>query len=453
MNALLLSLPLIVASPGSALGRAQAAPELRATLAEAVASAEADSPALRSAQAEWKAAVSRSESRWSGRWPELTAESSYKFAGEVPSLSVIPGRTQSLGDHHNYSLGPSLSWTLWDQGARRDAWLAAVSAARARAEDVDAQRRQARLKTRLAYFQAQLALEQVRLLADSLKLAQSQYGDIEKRRQAGASSRLDSLSAHQEVLARLRQFRQARSDLAAALRDLYALTGKEPSEDLSLPLDGRTAPLPEDVEPASVLIALDPLEDSLKSLAAVEAGALDAGHPGVAALRESARSYKLSAGGTRAGLWPRLGFTGRTSLEYPNGPVLEAFHQNTVGVFASMPLFEFGRTRREAASFERQAEAADERAEAARRDLARDWRKAKDQLLGLKAQKTLCLQAVSEAREAADLTYESYKAGRVTFIEVQSANLREIEARVQAARIDAQALMQLASLASLAEKE
>ncbi|MBI5882050.1 MAG: TolC family protein [Elusimicrobia bacterium] len=465
MIELVLSLPLLIAGPVRAAAPASGtsaqaappaltAPELRMTLAEAVSSALADSPALRAAQAEEKAAASRGESRWGGLWPQLSLESSYRFSSEVPELTVVPGKTQSLGDHHNYSVGPSLNWTLWDQGARRQAWLSAVAAADARSQDSTLARRQVRLKTRLAYFQAQLALEQVRLLGDSLKLAQSQHGDVEKRREAGASSRLDSLQAHHEVLTRLRQFRQARSDLAAALRDLFMLTGRDPGLDLSLPLDGRMLmPLPADIEPASVAVFLDRLDGSLAELAAIEGWTIDASHPGVAALRDTARSAKFAANGTRAGLWPRLGLSARTSLEYPNGPVLEDFHQNAVGVSASMPLFEFGRTRREAEGLDRQALAAEERAEGSRRDLVRDWQKAKDQLLGLKAQKELCLKAAAEAHEAAGLTYESYKAGRVTFIEVQTANLRELEALVQTARTDAQSLVQLAAMASLSGKE
>ncbi|MFA6318037.1 MAG: TolC family protein [Elusimicrobiota bacterium] len=460
-----LLLALLLAGPG------HAAPQLKLTLAEAVSSALADSPALRAAEADWAAAVSRGKSRWGVLWPRLSAEASYRFVSAVPELSVLPGRSQSLGDHHNASVGPTLDWTLWDQGARRGAWLSAIAGADARSQDLRAARRQVRLRTRLAYFQAQLAVESVRLLGDSLKLAQSQYGDVEKRREAGASSRLDSLQAHQEVLQRLRQFRQARSDLAACLRDLFSLTGRDPGIDLSLPLDGRMLPapgvagagvplpaaresgLPADIEPASAAVFLDELEASLKELGPVENWSLDETHPGVAALRDAARSSKLAASGARAGLWPRLGLMARTSLEYPNGPVLEDFHQNTVGVSASMPLFEFNRTRKEAQSLDLQARAAEERAEGARRDLSRDWQKAKDQLLGLRAQKELCVKASAEAKEAAGLTYESYKAGRVTFIEVQSSNLRELEALVQTARTDAGALVQLAAMASLSSKE
>ena len=255
-------------------------------------------------------------------------------------------------------------------------------------------------------------------------------------------------------MGRRRQFRQARADLAGELRELYTLIGEEPAADLSLPLDASAAAgLPADVEPPSVIVALDLPEEAMESLASAESWSPDAAPPALRAWEALADSHRLAARSARAGLWPSLQLSARTSADYPNGPLLETINQNTVGIFASLPLFENGRTRRQAAELEAQAKAGDWRREEARRDLARDWLKAKDQLAGLKAQREINRQAASEASELSRLTYESYKAGRATYLEVQSANLRELESRVQCARTDTQFVMQLAMLASLSEKE
>jgi outer membrane protein TolC len=56
------------------------------------------------------------------------------------------------------------------------------------------------LAVRLAYFQAKVNSDQVRLLADSLKIAQDQYIDIGHQAKFGTASRMDLLSSHQEVL-------------------------------------------------------------------------------------------------------------------------------------------------------------------------------------------------------------------------------------------------------------
>lgn len=429
-------------------------PRLKLELPDVEKAAEDNSPTLRAAQSDWLAARGRGDSRRSDLWPRLTLDGNYKYLSDIPSLSLAPGRSQSFGDHNNYSIGPTLSWTLWDQGALRDAWRSADSAAEAKSEEYRAARRQIRLSTRLAYFQAQLASEQARLLGDSLRLAESQYQDIERRRQAGTSSRTDALSAHQEVLERKRLFRQARADLAVALRELFALTGRDPGCDLSLPLDAAMPPpMPAGVEPASVLVALDSPADLQRGLSAAEASPPDESHPAVQAFGSIAESSRRAARSARAGLWPKVLFSARTSLDHPNGPVLESFNQNTVGVMASLPLFEAGRTSRDAAQLDSQARAGDWRKEAVKQDLMRDWLKAKDQLLGLRSQKEIVEQAVAESKELARLIYDSYKGGQSTFIEVEAANLRELETRTQSAKTDSHILMQLAVLESLSERE
>ena len=238
------------------------------------------------------------------------------------------------------------------------------------------------------------------------------------------------------------------------MRELFALTGQDPGCELSLPLDaGMAQPLPEGIEPASVSVSLDAAGDSRRVLAAAAAQPPGEAHPAVQAFGSLAEAARRAARGARAGRWPRVLLSARTSLDYPNGPALESFHQNTVGVAASIPLFEAGRTRREAAGLDEQARAGERRRDAAREDLTRDWLKAQDQLLGLDAQQEINRQAVAESGELAKLVYDSYRGGRSTFIEVEAANLKELEARTQAAKTDSRILMQLAVLASLSEKE
>ena len=428
-------------------------PVLRIKLRSAEGDAEKNSPLLQAAGFDAESASSRREGRLGGLFPKLTFDAGWKYLSEVPALSLAGGRNMTLGDNNNYSLGPSLTWTLWDKGALRGAWQAADAAAAAKSWEYKAALKNIRLKTRLAYFQAQLALEQVRLLGDSLKLAQSQYKDIEKRRQAGASSRMDSLAAHQEALRRMSQFRQSRAELAGSLRELFALTGDEPSADLSNPLSSDTADsLPDEKKTPSALISLDPLEDSMRGLARAELSKIDENHPALSALSSMAQSARITAQSISAGRWPKVILSGRSSLDYPNGPVLESFHQNMAGISASFPLFESGRTASEARDLNSHAMSADSRREAVLRDLKRDRLKAGDQLLSLKTQREINRRASAEAEELAGLVYESYKAGRSTFIEVQSANLRELEAKVQSAKTDVQILIQLAVLSSLSKE-
>ena len=158
----------------------------------------------------------------------------------------------------------------------------------------------------------------------------------------------------------------------------------------------------------------------------------------------------LSASSER---WPKLQLSARTGLEYPNGPVLETIHQSALGVSLSLPLFEGWRVTEEIGHQRMQARAFDERRSQAVIDLDRESRQAEDQLAGLRAQQEVNRAAVSETAELARLVYESYQSGRSTFLEVQTANLRALEAKMQAARTDAQTLAQLAVLRSLSSEE
>ena len=98
------------------------------------------------------------------------------------------------------------------------------------------------------------------------------------------------------------------------------------------------------------------------------------------------------------------------------------------------------------------ASAAESQKEQRRTDLARDYAKARDLLESLKAQRSVGERNVREAQEVERLTYESYRAGKTNYLDVQSADLRLFEARVAAAQIESQILVQTARLDYLAAR-
>lgn len=441
-------------TPAAALALALALPaaavpaRVSMRLAEVERDAAAHSPRLGSARAEAAASRRRAEARESVLWPRLSLEGSWRYATEVPALN-LGGRSQAFGDNESYSIGPALSWTVFDRGASRKGWRSGLAAAEAAAEEERAAGERVLLESRLDYFRAQLAAEQVRLLADSVRLAQAQLKDIETRRKAGYASRMDALAARQQLLERLRRFRQARSDLASALRELYAAVGKTGGDELSVPLDAASAAKPpEGVEPPTAVVELEPPAETLAGFRRPRGAP---GHPSLKAAERQAEAARLASEAAAAGLWPRLTLSGKTSLDYPNGPVLERIHQNTAAVGLSMPLFDYGKTRGEAEELRQRSQAAERLRDAAAEELDRDRRKAQDQLLGLEERLRLNREAVLEAAELSKLTYDSYKAGDRTFLEVQSANLRELEATVEAARTETELLIQLAVLDHLTE--
>jgi outer membrane protein TolC len=442
-----LALALLLAAPAGA-----ETPRFRLSMAEAESAARAHSPALKAAVEESLGGGDASDERFAALLPRLTLDGSYRYQTEVPRFSPVPGQpAQPFGDHRATSIGPTVTWTLWDQGSLYKTWRAQ----KARAASADEQRRladrQATLSARLAYVQVQLAGQQMRELADSLALSEAEYKDIDNRFKAGAVSRIDTLSSHQESLQRRKQLLQAQADLGASLRELLQLVGLGESLDLARPLDASlSSAAPSGLAAATLLVDLDRLDAPQPALSAAEGWGLDAGHPRVAAYARQAEAARLTASSLNAGRGPVIKLQGRASYDYPNGPVLESVTQKSVGLTASLPLFEGRQTARAVSEQKHLAGAAESRRELASEELKRDWDTARDALGSLRAQQAVDERSVVETEELTRLVYLSYKGGRSTYLEVQSANLRALEAKVQAARTRAQVLIQLSALANLA---
>jgi hypothetical protein len=95
------------------------------------------------------------------------------------------------------------------------------------------------------------------------------------------------------------------------------------------------------------------------------------------------------------------------------------------------------------------AQAADERAGAQAVDLERDWLKSKDRLESLKAQNAMNQEQVEQTATLADLVFKAYKIGGASFLEVQSASLKALEAGTAQASSATQILIELATLDAL----
>ncbi|MCC6137585.1 MAG: TolC family protein [Bdellovibrionaceae bacterium] len=435
MKCFLILVPLFVYTSG-ALAKDNYAP---LTLAAVERQALDSSFNAKTINAELEAAQNRAEAQHSLLYPKLTLEGTYKYITEVPTLKFPGGATTPFGDHQNYSIGPTITWNLLDFGSTRKLVGGAEALKASKEAEKDLINRQILLAARLAYFKIQLRAEQQRLVTDSLKLAESQHRDIQNRKNIGSSNRIDLLAAHKEVLNLKLQSRQLQSDLSSDLRDIYALIGRNESS---------LAPGP---------AGIDPIQKSLVALGKYEEAYLsDNGlsqHPLLKMHSAAAESLRLTSESFSANTLPKLSLFLKTSIDYPNGPILENINQNTVGLTLSMPIYEGGRSTSDAAEKQNLAVASDNRREQARIDIYRDWQKAKDQLKGLRDKREIHDDSVRESIERAKLVYGSYRAGRSSFLEVQSANLHALEAKVQATTNDVQILIQLAYLASISEEQ
>ncbi len=437
----------------TALGAsAQAAeiPRWDLSLPQAVQAALQSSARLKSAESAASAADSSARAQFGPLLPRLSLDGSYRYLTTLPDVTLPFNPALAFATHNNYSVGPAASFTLFDGGALYNNWRAAKSAARAQALEAVAIRRQLRLAARLTYFQALQASEQVRLLAESFRVESSQYQDIALRARVGSASQLDELSAYQQVLTRRRQLVQARGDLAVSIREMAALTRTGTELDASLPLDDKTPKtLTPEIEEPTMILALQPVPDVLSQMDQFSAVSLDSADPRLASLAELARSARLTAKSVAGSNWPTLSVLAKTTFDYPNGPVPESIHQNTFGAFLSFPLFTGGGTWYRVKEEEQRARSADESREQTGLDLERDWRKARDQLKALRLQDAINGQSVEAAVKLARLEYESYQAGRSRFLDVEDANLRLLQAKIESSRNEVQLLIQLANLESL----
>ena len=382
--------------------------------------------------------------------PRLSLEGSLRYNTVVPEI-LMPaalGGARPLGDKLNYSAGPSAYWML-DGGTLKSNSRAASKIAWARTAEAEHAKRQAVLKARTAYFLLQLALERVYLIGENLQLSFSQLRDISLGAKAGTRSRLDELRASQENLARRRDLLRARADLAAALRDYSFITGAVLPGDASRALDARMTGRDYGTEPAALFVRAEPYEEILRRLLPAAAGRLDENLPAVKVYAETAQAHKYYAGAYRAEKYPRLSLSARSSLDYPNGPNLYSFLQNSAALSLSLPLFESGRSAERERESEYNARAAQEKKTEAELAARRDFEKALDAYNALMAEQELNVEAVDDAAEAAKLSYEAYKAGGGTWLEVESANLKELQAKTASASTNAEILLKLAVLDSL----
>ncbi len=407
---------------------------------------------LGSADAEALAASDKARSQAALLWPKLSLDATARYVSAVPTLP-IPGNSVPFGDNESYSIGPVLSWTLWDGGALRKGWRSQQSIAASRAEEKTQTERQVILAVRLAYFGVIQAAEHEWLIADSIRVAQSRSRDIEKRQRAGAASKIDSISARKEVLALQLQFYKAQTELTAALRDLFALSGKTDAVDLSRPVDARIENA-EEISGATstVRIELESIDRLMNLLSSPSeeknpfSNSPIKHHPKIRATEFQADSLRLAAEGVSALHWPKVTLFARSSLDYPNGPTLERVHQNSFGATLTWSLFEFGRIHYEATEKRSLANAADERKRQSEIDLTREWTKTLDQIAALKAQRETHRLSIEQSEKLISLIYESYRAGHSSLLEVQNSLLTALNAKIFSRRNEIQILIQTAVL-------
>jgi outer membrane protein TolC len=417
------------------------------TLTQALLKAKHKSELLKSADAEIRAAQEGSQGVHANLLPKLSLEGSLRYVTEVPSIQIIPnGPEMPFGDHLNYTVGPTLSYVLWDGGHSRNIYKSQEKRVEARTQNKRAQMAQLESSVKQAYIKTQFALEQVKLLADSLKLIQAEHKDIVERKDAGTASNLDLFISQKEVLSYRLQYKQRQNELASSLHDLISLVEEIPQNSLQ-------KPAPKGFKEAQLWVLLDPLEETLKQESKEEPQSLESTPPQLLSQDSMIQSLEHLAEGQESALYPQIQLSLRSSLDYPNGPVLKKIHQNSLSVGFSMPLYEFSKNRHLAAEKRQEAEALRHQRKQMETDIQREFVKAKDNLHTLREQSKDAQEIVKQSDTLARMTYEAYRIGRVKLVDVQAANLKALQAKLDLSSIHVHTLFQITLLKTLIAKD
>ena len=405
---------------------------------------------LQDLQAQVRAARAQQKGAAASLYPSVSLDAKGSWVSNVPTLTLGNSKLQ-FGDNWGYSIGPTASYVLFDNGGRSSLSKSVAKMASAQEQAYEFARKQILLQVRQAYFAVQQQLQHLVLLNGQLEVVQKQLADVQSAYKAGAKSKLDITIAQKQVLKTQAAMSAARSNLAGDLRTLFELTGTDYGINPTYPTDKRLikANYPGNT---SAVLATDSLGSTLGQFLPYGQSEFDENSPKLAALDEMAQYYAYLADSYKASLYPRLALQGGAYFEYPNGAIREHVFLGRAGATVSLPLFEGGKNRRQAQAQQEMAHAKRFEKQDAKETLTALFLSAKDRLYGLQIQEGLLRDMIKQTSEAARLTYQAYKAGAVTFFEVDRANLDLLDSQLSLADVQVEELNQLAILNSLSKE-
>ena len=191
---------------------------------------------LKASNNDFEASQFQSEAQFQSLLPKLNLSGNYQYNDYIPKIAISPSAPSiPFGTHDIYSIGPTLTYTLWDGFSNKDSYQSAKLIADAKKEEQKNTNHQLLLSIRTAYVLVQLELEELKLIHGSLSLAKAQNRDVGLRFKAGSASKLDVVNSERSVLNYEIQFQKRQADLAFTLKDFLSLIGDHEIHDLSHP--------------------------------------------------------------------------------------------------------------------------------------------------------------------------------------------------------------------------
>ena len=159
--------------------------------------------------------------------------------------------------------------------------------------------------------------------------------------------------------------------------------------------------------------------------------------------------YNRMAKSYNSARFPGVSLKAGAYWEYPNGPLREDVFLGRAALGVVVPLFEGSRSRSQARAQEQNALAASVQREQIYINFKKMFDAAKDRLVSVETEKQLAERMIDNGKRSADLTYSAYKAGSVTLFDVDDADNKLTEGKIELINLKIETLTKLAVLASL----
>jgi outer membrane protein len=398
-------------------------------LGQAIILAQQNSQNIKAAEKANVAAEASAEMHQSLNYPKLSLDANYRQQSVVPEMRIGQS-TQKLGDDHSYSVGPTLNWMLWDSGLRKNNIVAAEFLAKSKKHQLHWNSMQVRLSAQLAYVQVVLAQETLQNSKQAAQLTRQQNKDIQNRYRSGSVSKLDALGSDTEVANYQLKVEQAMGESDASEVDFSYLIGQSERK-------------------ATDLQNLDQIIEQFEKHERSAVGV----HPMLASQKYFTQSRWATVQAQRSSYWPSLNLQLRTSIDYPNGPNFAEVQQNLLTLNLTWSIYDFGFNKNQIAAKVAEAEGAASLQADIESQLSRDLKKASIKKLSLKNQILEASLMEKKQVELAKLIFNSYQYGRLSFTEVQAANLRLLEVKTRLSNLKAQYLIQNFNIQYLSESD
>jgi outer membrane protein len=391
---------------------------------------------IKSKEFEVTAAQEKSLSLPSNYIPKISLEGSYKYLSKIPEINMGPGRILNFGDNKNYSIGPTLTMTLLDFNSKSHLQTSLNKNVSAKKNEVLSLKSNVLFKTRYHYINITFLLEKRIVIANSLKVANKQLKDVASKQRFGSGSKLDLLTAQKEVHELESQFKEISFNIAAEQSELFKVSFYQKIKETNFETD------------KSYLESLDLIKNRFISYRYRDYNEVDSSK--IKTLKYQSESLESQASSISSQRYPKVNLFARTSLDYPNGPDLSQFNQNSVGVTMSIPLFDGGEISHNVSEKQNQALALRHQVINEQRNLIESIQLLMKRIDNLTEQNEIIQKKIIESNEISELIYKSYQEGRATFIEVERANVKSREAKLNLSSNEYQITLNLIQLANIA---